>query len=217
MTHLPAFMDMLDKGEITATDLVGARAQLKEKLGDKTVWRGMTLTDQELVIVQEQGILSSLSRATAESEHPVEQFEATALSALPSEALEKHFHNEHGQTPFMSISENKDIAIAVGRQYGSREEGKKLYLFQLKVSAIDVISYTEHALKMPYMLRTLTERNPNAGVKVSIDGAEPTHTKWTEGAEHYTYWKIDPQDIVEITQPKVTESTWNGQTTRTPA
>jgi len=205
-------MDMLGKGEIAATDPMGARAQLKEKLGDTIVWRGMTLTDEELTNVKEQGIISSLGQATADSKHPIEQFEATALSAYPSQALEGHFHNGHQQTPFVSVSDNKDIAIAVGRQYGSREPGKNLYLFQLKVPAIDILSYTEHALKMPYMIQTLTQRNPNAGVRVSIDG-EKSFTKWTDGAERYAFWKIDPEDIVEITRPEVNESEWNGTKT----
>jgi|GEM_PF-1377486 len=213
MTHLPEFMDMISKGQVTATDPAGARAQLKEKLGDTTLWRGMTLTEEELAAVREQGILSPLSRVTAESDHPVEQFSATALSVFPSESLDQHFFNQHPQTPFMSVTEQRDIAIAVGNQYGSRESGKRLYLFELKIPTIDVISYTEHALKMPSMLRDLTERNPDAGVRVSIDGGEESFTKWTEGAEHYTFWKIDPQNIVNVTQPAVTESSWNGRVT----
>ena len=216
MTHLPEFMDMVDKGEIDTTDPVAARAALKEKLGDKVVWRGTMLSDEELKLAKETGLLSPLSKIVETSDQPQSQFEAVALSTFASHAIEKHFHGEHRSKPLLSVSEHEDVAIAVGRHFGDRIPGKKFYLFKIKLPAIDLISYQDHALRTPSKLQESLDRNPNYSLKVSVDGKESEH-KWDQAVESYVFWKINPEDILEVTQPNVSESAWNNQTTRSQA
>jgi hypothetical protein len=212
MTHLPTFMDMLDKGEITAPDYEGARQQLKDKLGDKTVWRGTMLTDEELAKVQAEGLGSPLSRVVQGSEQPKEQFEASALSAWPSYTIEKHFHGEHRATPLLSVSEYPEVAISVGRHFGDKSQDKKFYLFKLSVPAIDLVSYTDHAFKAPSMIKQMQDRNPDFAIKVGVNGEQASH-KWDESVESFVPWKIDAAEILEVSQPDITESSWNGRVT----
>lgn len=212
MTHLPTFMEMLDKGEITATDYKDARQQLKDKLGDKTVWRGTMLTDEEFAKVQTEGLGSPLSRVVQGSEQPKEQFEASALSAWPSYTIEKHFHGEHRATPFLSVSEHPDVAISVGRHFGDKSPGKKFYLFQLSVPAIDLVSYTDHAFQAPSKIQQMKDRNPDFAIKVGVNGEQASH-KWDESVESFVPWKIDAAEILEVSQPDITESSWNGRVT----
>jgi hypothetical protein len=214
MTHLPAFMDMLDRGEITATDYEGVRQQLKDKLGNKTVWRGTMLTDDELEEAKTEGLGSPLSRVVQGSEQPREQFEASALSAQPIDTIEKHFHGEHAATPYLSVSEHPEVAIAVGRHFGNRVEGKKFFLFELSVPAIDLVSYTDHAIRPPFKLREMKDRNPDIAITVGVNGKQSTH-KWDDSVESFVHWKIDPTEIHEITKPDISESSWNKKITGT--
>lgn len=45
------------------------------------------------------------------------QFEANVLSAYKSDLFEKHFHGENYISPIVSVSFNRDLAIAVGRHF----------------------------------------------------------------------------------------------------
>lgn len=212
MTHLTEFMAMLERGEIHATDSLGARNELKTKLGKRTLWRGTMLTDEEFQEVQDHGLPSPLANYAADSEQPQDQFEATALSSFPSDAIEKHFHGEHRTTPYLSVSEYEDVAIAVGRHFGSRETGKKLYLFKLSIPEIDIVSYTDHAIRTPSKLRDLQDRNPDYAVSVGVNGSKTEH-KWDASVESFVFWKIDPEDIIEVQQPEISESSWNNRVT----
>jgi len=214
MTHLPEFTEMLASGEITATDYAEARQQLKEKLGDKIVWRGTMLSDDEFARVQSEGLGSPLSGVVQSSEQPQEQFEAAALSARPSDTIEKHFHGEHRATPFLSVSEYPEVAISIGRHFGNKADGKKFYLFKLNVPAIDLVSYTDHAIKTPSKLQDMQSRNPDFSIKVGVNGEQSSH-KWDAAVESFVFWKIDASEIVEVTQPDISESSWNGRVTKT--
>jgi hypothetical protein len=216
MTHLPQFMTMLNGGEITEPDYEGARQQLKDKLGDKIVWRGTMLTDEEFARTQTEGLGSPLSRVVQSSEQPTEQFEASALSAWASYTIEKHFHGEHRATPFLSVSEHPEVATAVGRHFGDRDDNKNFYLFKLQVPAIDLVSYTDHAVKAPTMIKEMQSRNPDFAIRVGVNGVESEH-KWDETVESFVNWKIDPSEILEVSQPDISESSWNGRVTRTAA
>lgn len=212
ITHLPYFMDMLDEGEITATDYKDAREQLKVRLGNKIVWRGTMLTDQEFESVHKQGLSSPLSKATHSSEQPLEQFEAVSLSAWPAYTIEAHFHGEHGASPFLSVSEYPEVAISVGRHFGDKTPGKKFYLFKLSIPVIDLVSYADHAYKAPYKLKQLQERNPDFAIKVGVNGKESSH-RWDKSVESFVPWKIDAAEIIEVSQPEISDSSWNGMIT----
>jgi len=215
MTHLPTFMDMLDKGEVTAADYKGARQQLKDKLGNKTVWRGTMLTDEEYAKVQTEGLGSPLSRVVQSSEQPQEQFEAVTLSAWPAYTIEAHFHGEHRATPFLSVSDYPEVAIAVGRHFGDKSPNKKFYLFKLSVPAIDMVSYTDHAFNTPSRLQHMKDRNPDIALKVGVNGEQSSH-KWDESVESFVPWKIDAAEILEVSQTDIAESSWNGRVTGKP-
>ena len=211
MCHLPQFMGMLENGEIKSTTYEGVRNELKEKLGYTTMYRGMMLTDKELNDIKNGGMLSFLSRHIKRSSEHKDEFDAKVVSTKVDLAVESHFHGEHPSTPYLSVSAYKDVAIAVGRHFGKREVGKKFYLFTLKVPAIDLISYKENIIRTPSKLQSSIEYNPNYSVHISLDG-EKKQYKWDEEVESYMFWKIDPEEIVEITQPKFKESSWNGRT-----
>ncbi|MEI6053939.1 MAG: hypothetical protein WCQ49_01050 [Candidatus Saccharibacteria bacterium] len=214
MTHLPEFVEMLEKGEITSTDPIIARNELKEKLGYKIMWRGTMLTDEELAMAKSDGIMSPLSIYAKNSDKPKEQFESIALSTYANFTIEKHFHGEHHLTPLVSVSEYEDVATAVGRHFGNKPQDKKFYLFKLKMPIIDLITYKEHAVKTPSKLQESIERNPEYSISISLNDKESEY-KWDEKVESYIFWKIDPDEILEIKQPNIAKSTWNGKTTTT--
>jgi hypothetical protein len=212
MCHLSEFLEMLENGEIKSNDHEGARNELKEKLGYKVMYRGTMLTDDEFKSIQETGIMSPLSKHVKQSDRPKEEFEAKAISTRISEVVESHFHGEHRASPYMSVSSYEDVAIAVGRHFGEKDDNKKFYLFKLKIPAIDVISYKEDVVRMPYKLKESIERNPDFHISISVNESNGQY-KWDEDVESYVFWKLDPKDIVEVTQPDVKESSWNGRKT----
>lgn len=212
MCHLKQFMEMLENGEIKSNDYEGARKELKEKLGYKVMYRGTMLTDDELRSVQEEGLLSPSCYQITQSDKPKEEFEAKVISTSVDTAVESHFHGEHHSTPYLSISAYENAAIAVGKHFGKKMDGKKFYLFKLKVPVIDIISYKENVIRVPSKIKSSIERDSEFGITISVDGVSEHH-KWDENLESYIFWKLDPEDILEITQPEIKESSWNGRKT----
>ncbi len=212
MTHVDDIMKMLENGEISAAEFQATRSAIKDKLGSRTVFRGAMFTDDELALVRKSGIVSPLATFIANSTEPKEELKAKALSVYPSSAVESHFHGENYYTPFLSVSSHRDVAIAVGRHFGKRGPGKKFFLFELKIPTIDIIYYSESGIKMPSLLRESLERDSNHSIRIGINGSESQY-KWDANVESFVFWKVDPADIVEITQPDVSESSWNGRKT----
>src|SRR3989344_2639641 len=212
ITHLPDILRMIEAGEVRVEDYLKAREEFKEKLGSRTMFRGTMLTDEELTLIKEFGILSLLAKHVAAFTNPQEEFEAKALSTNIHYSIESHFHGENYFTPFLSVSAYNDIATAVGRCFAARGEGRKFYLFTLQVPMIDMVSYTDHGVRMPQRLRQSFDYNPDYSVNIAIDGNESEY-KWDENVESYIFWKIDPGDIVEVSQPGVRDSSWNRRTT----
>lgn len=212
MCHLSQFMEMLEKGEIKSNDFEGARNELKERLGYKIMYRGTMLTDEEYKSVQDGGLLSPFSLFISQSGTPKEEFEAKVVSTDVDRAIESHFHGEHPNTPYLSISAHENVALAIGKHFGQKKNGKKFYLFKLKIPVIDIISYKENVIRTPSKIKDSIERNPDFGATISVDGVSNNY-KWDEDLESYIFWKLDPKDIIEITQPEVKESSWNGRTT----
>ena len=211
MTHLPELMELL--GEMAEDDLrkldhKQVREKLKEKLGYETMWRGMMLTEEEVEYVKKNGIMSPFAMNGKNSEQPKERFEARVLSTDVNELIERHFHGENLDTPFISVSAHQNVAIAVGRHFGNKRNERKLYLFKLKVPNIDRIHYAEHGIKTPYKLQ-----NSAKILSIGINEVKSTYD-FDKDAESYFFWKIDPQEIMEVTRPDVKESSWNGQVTK---
>ncbi len=207
MTHLPELIELLSEPGNENLDHKIIREKLKERLGHQTMWRGMMLTEEEMEYIKKHGIMSPSARGLKSTEQPKEQFEANILSTYANELVERHFHGENLNTPFISVSAHEDVAIAVGRCFGKKSEERKLYLFKLDVPKIDCISYTEHGIKMPYKL----ENSPQK-LSISIDGDENTYD-FDKDAESYLFWKINPEEILEVKQSDTKESSWNNRKT----
>lgn len=212
MTHLPLLVEMLKNGEISGTDLTAAREAFKQKLGYQTIWRGTLLTDEELQTIRETGILTPLARNIANSDTPMDELEAKVISANVNQVMDKHLHGENNYTPFFSVSAYPDVGIAVGKHFGNRGDGRMFHLLKLHIPTIDIVSYADHAIRMPDQLRSDFDRNPDFNVRIEIDDKEARY-KWDEKVESYVYWKINPDEIVEITQPDIQTSSWNGRKT----
>lgn len=205
VTHLPEFTEM----DALGADSLAVRDKMKERLGEEIVYRGMTLTDEELEDIKTHGIMSGFPDYVAKAERPKEELEANVLSTNVNELYERHFHHENPHSPLISVSAHSDIATAVGRHFGKhrRREGAKFYLFKLKVPKIDIVHYSEHGIRKPSKLQGSTAR-----ISVSLDGAASNYD-FDEKVESYMFWKIDPSEILEITQPDIKESEWNGNKT----
>jgi len=207
ITHLPEFFESVKGDLVNDQNYLDFRKRFSEKLGSKIVWRGMMLTEAELENIKNIGIVSNFASFLKTSSLPKEEFEAKFLSTYIDELIERHFHSENRLTPFISVSSHKEVAISVGRCFGNKSEGRKFYLFKMNIPEIDRIYYTEHGIKEPYKLR----ESPHI-LSISVDG-ENSEFKFDKDAESYLFWKIDPQEIIEITQPEVKESSWNGRKT----
>jgi hypothetical protein len=209
VTHVQEFMGLADSVGSESVTYEDARAELEDRLGDEIVWRGMYLTEEEAADIANQGILSPFTEYLPTSKSPVKELEVNLLSTKSSEIVEHHFHGEHPHSPFISVSTHKDVAISVGRHFGKKTEGRAFYLFKLKIPNIDLIHYTETGIKMPSKLQSMSDPK----LRVSVNGDETLYD-WDEKVESFVYLKINPDEILEITQPDITESGWNNRITK---
>ncbi len=207
VTHLPEFMSFIQAVNFDLQDVSVVRENFKNHLGYRDMWRGVMLTDEEYATTLQYGYLSDFPKLSSERDHLASQFEANVLSTRVDELIEVHFHGENNFSPFISITANKDIAIAVGRHFGNKRDGRKFYLLKLKVPEIDIIHYTDHAVRKPAKLQSLVSK-----LSVSVD-SRASHHDWDRDAESYVYWKLDKKDIVDVSRPDVSETSWNGRKT----
>jgi hypothetical protein len=208
VTHLPELVEFLkDKCQ---REYLATRESFSQYLGFTNVWRGMVLSDEEAEKIMHDGIESNFLRKSLRMDSILENFEANVLSVYFNEVVERHFHSENYWSPLVSVSSHKDIAIAVGRHSGRAllAEGKKLYLFQIRIPEIDLIYYTEHTLRLPENLERLVKnRTP---LRVMINGIESSF-QWDKHVESYVMYKINPDEIIEVTKPEIINSSWNGK------
>ncbi len=209
VTHLPEFIEFLKSNG--SEDYLHTRDSFNQYLGVQTVWRGMVLTDEEAEKVRTEGIESDFLRKVKEMPSVMENFEANVLSVYFNELIEQHFHGENYQSPLVSISSHRDVAIAVGRHFGRRslsEEGKNLYLFKIHIPEIDLIYYTEHAARIPAKLQDLVRNGTH--LHISVNGVKSSYP-WDRHTESYVMYKINPEEITEISKPEVSMTSWNGR------
>jgi hypothetical protein len=207
ITHLPEFMEEIKSSIPKDLEWPNVRERFKEILGEKIVWRGMMLAEDELDNIRNYGIESPFAKYLESVENPKSEFEAKMLSTDINELVEKHFHGENPLSPFISVSSYKDLAIAVGRYFGKKSDKKNFYLLKIKIPEIDRIYYTEHGIRKPDKLRDLQSK-----LSISVDD-EMKEYEWDKDAESYLFWKINPDEIIEITQPDIKESSWNNKKT----
>jgi hypothetical protein len=88
----------------------------------------------------------------------------------PTRLGEIHFHGENRLSPFVSVTAHRDIAIAVGRRFGKKGDGRKFTLLKLRVPKIDLIHFCDHAIRIPSVLDRV-----GAILGISIEDEEKTY------------------------------------------
>ncbi len=212
ITHLPEFRAFVESTN-DVHDPKRVRAKFKEYLGFRDVYRGMVLSQGALEQILHEGIPSSFLTQTRNKPEQLEQFEAHVLSSYIWSLVEGRFHNEDYESPFVSVTSHQDVAIAVGRHFGSGEPGR-LYVFHLRVPEIDCIPYSEHEVLKPEKLkRHAYGKEPE--LIIGVDGEDFFHP-WDKHTESFVIHKINADEIKDVTMPSVTESSWNGRVNARP-
>ncbi|MBI4919219.1 hypothetical protein HY837_04765 [archaeon] len=207
ITHLPEFIEFMEKFKPNTENFFEIREQFKQYLGYRTVWRGMILSEEEVNRMIHEGIDSNLLRDAKNMPASIEEFEANVLSVYFDALVEAHFHGENYHSPIISVSSHKDIAIAVGNHFGKKYESKDFYLFQIKIPELDSIFYTPHAVKTPQILQRLIDWGNKLHIKVNeTECSYP----WDKHTESYVLYKINSSEIVEVSKPEIISCSWGG-------
>ena len=167
------------------------------------------LTDKELEDIIIYWIASEFVNTSDFKSEKVIQFEANVISVYCPTLFEVHFHNENYISPIVSVSHNKDIAIAVWRHFWSKKDQRKFYLFKLKIPKIVLISFSKHGIREP----SIFQQKKDQTLSILVDGIKSEH-KWDSTTESYIFWKINPEEIIEIIQPSLKETWWNNKITK---
>ena len=125
--------------------------------------------------------------------------------------VDRHFHGENYQSPLVSVSSHKDVAIAVGRHFGRRflsKDRKSLYLFKIHIPEIDLVYYSDHAVRVPSKLQDMIRNG--IPLHISVEDHDSSHP-WDRHTESYVMYKINPKEIIEVSKPVVSKSSWNGK------
>ncbi len=210
VTHLPEFIEYMKKDDINTQYFFKLREDFKLFLGNRIIWRSMMLTEEEAKNVITQGIESNFFRHSKDLPNLIENFEANILSVYFNELIENHFHGENYFSPLVSVSSHEDVAIAVGRHFGrisDSKERKELYLFKINIPEVDLIYYTDHGVKKPYKLEELIKNE--TPLKISVNDHK-TFYPWDKNTESYILYKINPEEIIDVSKPTVNKSSWNG-------
>lgn len=215
VTHLPEAMKFLKERGSNGGDYQSFRDELKQHLGKRTVWRGMVLTEGEVEKITTGGIESKFLQKEEGCYSRIEQFEANILSTYFNELVEVHTTNEKEVSPLVSVSLHKDVAIAVGRHFGTRsrrfsDKPGELYLFKLSIPEIDLIYHTDHGFKRPPFMQFLLERA--SCLHITVNKRKAVYS-WGKEVESFILHKINPEEIIEVSKPTVRKSSWNGQFT----
>jgi len=207
ISHLEELIWFLNWVSIKSDKFMDVRREFKEEMGDKVLWRWMMLTDDELWNIEKNWIISPLINYIHSVDNKKEEFEAKMLSTYTNRIIESHFHWENYFSPFISVSWEKNIAIAVWRHFWKKNDDRKFYLFKIKLPEIDRIFYTEHWVRKPQMLK---ENIPDLLISVNEEVSEHN---WNRETESFIPWKIDINEIIDISNPNVTKSSWNNRKT----
>ncbi len=210
ITHLEDFFKFVNENNRGIEDYNITRNKFKEHMGERVVWRGMILTEEELEEVKNNGIASDYFRKSKEINERIEHLEAEVLSVFFWQLIEKHFHGENYLTPLISVSSHEDVAIAVGKHFGRRTTQKKqsdFYIFKINIPEMDLIYYTDHGVTIP----SIQQRSIDRGTKLSIEvnGVEKEYS-WDRNTESFIMYKINPCEIAEIIKPEIKSSSWKG-------
>jgi hypothetical protein len=208
ITHLPEFIEFLKSYDSPINDYLAVREDFKRHLGDRTVWRGMMISDEDAARIKQEGIESSFLRGTKDMPALIENFEANVLSVFFSELVEQHFHLGNYHSPLVSVTSHEDLAMAVGKYFGKKSPGNELYLFKIRIPEIDLMYYTDHAIRRPSKLEPHFSGEERE-ISISVNGKKSVY-HWDRHTESYILHKINPDEILDISKPSVTQSSWQG-------
>ncbi len=211
MTHLPEFLEFIKTNPIKSPkNALETRAEFKEHLGSRIVYRGMVLSDEEAEAMRYEGIQSAFFRTLKGNISPTDYFEANFLTIYLDKIIEKQFYHENKYSPLISVTSHEDVAISVAKHFGRTwdKKDKKLYLFKIKIPEIDLIYCTDHGVMIPGKLKESIDRGIN--LRVILDDKEYFHP-WDRHIESYVMHKIDADEIIEVITPEVKESLYKGQ------
>ncbi len=205
MTHLPELME--DSARLSPEIL----NEKKNSLGYVDVWRGTMLTETELEAVLRDGFSSAfILNRPGDVRQALDIFEHTVLATNPSRLAEEHFHGGNPFiSPFVSVSMRKDVAIAVGRRFAHKAPGKKTAVFKVRIPRIDLIHFSDHAIRKPSILDRV-----NSVLSISIEDEE-IRIPFDSDVERYVFWKIDPSEIVDYECPDIRKTSCFGRVTET--
>lgn len=202
LTHLPEFFDFTKNNNVNEKNYWNTREKFKEFLGYKEVYRGLMLTEKETEKIKKQGLHSDFFRDSDFKDRGPWLVESRFLSCSFNDLVESHFHRENPYTFLLSLSSHQDIAIVAGEYYGKRGNEKELYLFKLKVPEIDIIYFTDHAVRTPYKVRAYGILRPRLGVMLN---RKKNVYEWDRNTESFVLFKINHNEIIKVSKPEVYE------------
>ncbi|MFA5994175.1 MAG: hypothetical protein WC823_04405 [Parcubacteria group bacterium] len=93
--------------------------------------------------------------------------------------IEGHITKENAPSPMISVTAESETAFKVASE--SHGGSSSIYVFKISIPALDQIHYSEHGIQRPDIISNL--------------GSE-----WEKDRESFVFWKINPDEIIEITQ-----------------
>lgn len=170
MNHLSDFMELAKEQDFSKHSAQEVRDFMKNFLGTKEVYRGMTLTQCQAEKMKVDGILASIPRGIDNSNKFIEKvFEAVTLSVSLRDMNYYHFNAGADNSTLISVSERKVLAASLGKEFGNHGDGKKTYLVKMNIPVIDLMYWHNDA---------------PGGMSKEI--------------ESFVFWKINPEEIISI-------------------
>lgn len=172
MNHLSEFMEMFEKEDFTSMNYMEVRNLFKEKLGTKEVYRGMTLSEEEARAMKSSGVISSLGRYIKNSEIAAQDEFEAKIISIRTKDSLEH-HFYGGASNSAFISVSSEEGLAATLGQSFGKKGDGKKPYLVKIKIpIIELIYQEH------------------GHKVDSD------------TESFVFWKIDPEEILEIKEVK---------------
>lgn len=193
------FMNDLSESDFETVDSI--KQALIKKLWTIDVWRGMMLTEEEIGEMQEIGIRSSLFRFLKENtqESRARIFEDTVLCSSPWKLIDDHLFGANGFSPFLSISSFREVAMAIWARFGKKGMNRRLVLSKIRIPAVDIISFSTTDILMPEVFKRV-----DWVLQLKIDGIKSEYS-FHNGAERFIYGVINPEEIISIEYPDISE------------
>lgn len=181
--RLDSFIRFVKKRNLSKEDPWKARKLFAESLGYKKAYRALALSPTEYEQVIREGLHSRVLR------------NENILDSMFTENLSHRVLNRIlGQEPegdsFLSITDYPEIAEAVAARYATPEQGKKVYLFELKVPVIDTIFISQNGpFRMGYYSKDIV-------TKKIVLLPSMKNFSFDAKAESFVMYKIEPSEII---------------------